>query len=316
MIASKGLCVTDGEKAIINAIHPITSLRCWNHVIKNIEQWVKRHDGRKHDWVFYKSELKQLFKQESKNQYIELYNIKSENWDDAFKDYYVEHIHSVVDSFGRWTLEQYGLYCPISGLTTNVSEGFNNLFNLLLDHKEVDIDVAVLCFNQLQIYFHNEIIRGFANEGNYSLKKEYLRLKTSYENEELRQVVSPEQMADYIKANLTKLMSSPSVPSLAESEQPIEFEIDSMNQISSEVSLPHPKSSNEIRAKWLFENNKVELSSKSQCFNVRNEKNEIHVVCLNPKESCSCPERKGCAHILAAKLSIGKIIDIFILIIF
>jgi len=61
----------------------------------------------------------------------------------------------------------------------------------------------------------------------------------------------------------------------------------------------------ELRAKWFFENNKVHLCSASKVFNVTNETNKVNSVSLFPVESCSCAERKGCAHILAAKLSTG-----------
>ena len=65
MINFKGLHSTDGEKAVINSLDGIENLRCWNHLISNIELWTKRHDGRKHDWVFYKSEVKKIFQQET-----------------------------------------------------------------------------------------------------------------------------------------------------------------------------------------------------------------------------------------------------------
>ncbi len=56
--------------------------------------------------------------------------------------------------------------------------------------KEVDIDVAVLSFNQLQIYYYNEIRRGFANKGNYTLKNEFLSLYYEIDEVELVWFVS------------------------------------------------------------------------------------------------------------------------------
>jgi len=38
-----------------------------------------------------------------------------------------------IDSFGCWTLEKYKLYNSFSGLTTNLSEGMNNLLKLLIE---------------------------------------------------------------------------------------------------------------------------------------------------------------------------------------
>ncbi len=43
----------------------------------------------------------------------------------------------------------------------------NYLYKTLIEHKEVTLDVAVLVFNKLLIYYYNEIMRGFSNEGKY-----------------------------------------------------------------------------------------------------------------------------------------------------
>ena len=62
---SKGLCGTDGEKSIINSLNGIENLRCWNHLLQNIEYWTKRHTCQKHDWVYYKSQVKSIIQQEN-----------------------------------------------------------------------------------------------------------------------------------------------------------------------------------------------------------------------------------------------------------
>ena len=105
LIKTFGLCATDGEKAIINSLDGIVNLRCWNHLISNIEQWTKRHQGHKHDWVFYKSEVKKILHQISKDDALQLYNESSLQWDPAFADYFENFVWPQVVSFGRWTLE-------------------------------------------------------------------------------------------------------------------------------------------------------------------------------------------------------------------
>ena len=240
------------------------------------------------------------------------------DWDPSFKDYYDSYIGATIDSFGRWTLEKYGLYCPYSGLTTNVSEGFNNLFKSLVDYKEVDIDVAVLCFNQLQIYYWNEIRRGFNNKGIFSLKNKHQKLFVVFEDSELRECVPPENIAVYlnkientpqiIQQNNTNTINSDSNSNLetadSDSEQDL-IDAVSINHIQNEREFKlHPKSSNEIRAQWFINNNRVELCAKMRVFNVKNEKDQVNVVSLNP-DKCTCAEKKNCAHILAAKMSIN-----------
>ena len=55
----------------------------------------------------------------------------------------------------------------------------------------------------------------------------------------------------------------------------------------------------------MVQNNRVQLLYNLRVFNVSNENDQVCVVKLHP-ESSSCAEKKGCSHILAAKLSIGR----------
>ncbi len=71
------------------------------------------------------------------------------------------------------------------------------------------------------------------------------------------------------------------------------------------LKYPNVLSSNDLRAKWIVNNNKVHLVPNLQVFSVSNENNDVFVVKLNP-EKCSCQEVKGCSHIRAVNLSIGK----------
>ena len=77
---------------MINSLDGIENLRCWNHLISNIELWAKRHDGRKHDWVFYKGEVKKIFQQETKEKALEFFSSCSHDRDENFKIYFEDHI--------------------------------------------------------------------------------------------------------------------------------------------------------------------------------------------------------------------------------
>ena len=72
----------------------------------------------------------------------------------------------------------------------------------MLIENEVAIDVAIMCFHQLQVYYWNEIRRGFACTGTYCLKGEFLGFKTSFSSEEMRKCVTPSEMAEYLKVIL------------------------------------------------------------------------------------------------------------------
>ncbi len=125
------MIVTNGERRLIETIDElfpqIVRLRCWNHLFSDIEIWVKRHGGLKHDYRFYKTEARELFKSTSFDLFITNLDIKKNKWDDAYTDYFKENILPEAERFGRWNLEKMGFYCPYGGLTTNISEG--NLYN-------------------------------------------------------------------------------------------------------------------------------------------------------------------------------------------
>ena len=58
----------------------------------------------------------------------------------------------VICNVGRWHLDKLFIYNPISGITTNQSEGFNTLLKHLQEWKEIPVDMAVLFLYHLQAY--------------------------------------------------------------------------------------------------------------------------------------------------------------------
>ena len=66
-----------------------------------------------------------------------------------------------------------GVYSPYSGVASNLSEAFNAVLKRLQNWREVPIDAIVLALYYLQALYSNEIQRGFAGLGNYSLSSEF-----------------------------------------------------------------------------------------------------------------------------------------------
>ena len=79
----------------------------------------------------------------------------------------------VSSSIGRWILEGMGVYNPYSGVTTNQSESFNSVLKRLQSWREVPVDAIVLALYQLQAFYTNEVQRGFAGLGKFSLSAEF-----------------------------------------------------------------------------------------------------------------------------------------------
>ena len=62
----------------------------------------------------------------------------------------------------RWNLEEFDVYNPMSGITSNQSEIFNSVLKHLQGWKEIPIDSAVLSLYHLQAFYWNEWQRGLA----------------------------------------------------------------------------------------------------------------------------------------------------------
>ena len=62
--------VTDNELAFRNAVRntfpDVVLLRCWNHLFKNIGDWIARHHGKPLDKQFYLKEVRALLSCDSK----------------------------------------------------------------------------------------------------------------------------------------------------------------------------------------------------------------------------------------------------------
>ena len=120
---------------VIDEMFPsIVRLRCWNHLLSDIDLWIKRHGGLKRDSSFYKCEARELFKCSSFNSFQTLLTTKKKIWDESYTDYFETCILPEADRFGRWKVEQLGFYCPYGGMTTNISEGKSILLFFLISN--------------------------------------------------------------------------------------------------------------------------------------------------------------------------------------
>ena len=100
---------------------------------------------------------------------------------------------------GRYVLEKLQVYSPFSGITTNQSEAFNSVLKRLQNWREVPIDAIVLGLYHLQAFYLNEVRRGFAGLGSYSLSDEFEAAKQSPDEIQTITVYSPLDIVDQIR---------------------------------------------------------------------------------------------------------------------
>ena len=292
--------VTDEEQAYINVISKsmpaAPHLRCWNHVVKAAERWLRRHGATSDDMDVYRSDLKELLHLPTKEGYTKQLNKMSEKWSAPFFEYFNNNIHPDIESLARWAISSYGVYSPYSGVTNNQAEGINLVFKQLQQWKEAPIDCMVLALNYLQGYYASEIARGQQKLGNYQLRSEFSSSLAMTLFLPDCKVYSPAEIVSQIKENMFCQPDNSLHLTLSSSDA--DASSDTSNSVIQDLSQKE-------RAKRVIEENKISYDFKLRTFTVMGSTCP-HVVTLHPKETCSCPSTTQCYHILAAKMGIGS----------
>ena len=220
------LTVTDGEEGIRSSIRDnfpdMPLFLCWNHKIANVETFLRNTlcvtDVRVIS--FYIKAVRDLLFQPTRSQYETLYNRfldgyvgpgeKVEQWNKKFSDYYAANIHSIIDTLACFAVKDKigSLWNEFSGVTTNHSEGLNNLLKWFQDRKFLSLDLVMLSIYQITIYYYNEIKRGFGNLGEYQLKTLYQSCFIIVTISELRECKHPTHIIDELDANYESYISS------------------------------------------------------------------------------------------------------------
>lgn len=117
------------------------------------------------------------------------------------------------------------MYNPYSGVTSNQSESFNALLKRLQSWREVPVDNIVLSLYYLQAYYSNEVQRGFAGLGNFTLSVEFQAVRRPAEEIFSIPTFQPEEIVSRLQHRNVKMIESQGLentsPDVAESIQPV-----------------------------------------------------------------------------------------------
>lgn len=164
--------VTDGEAAIVASFKTCfpkwNMVSCWNHLLSDIEMWLKRHDGKASDVLIYKSNIRELLKSETEGDLSAKLSTFRESWSEAFVEHYNACLADrVLDSFvGR--LRHLKLECD--SVTTNMSESLNFVIKDFQGWKEKTADLSLISLYQLQNFYETQINRSRQGFGPYHFK--------------------------------------------------------------------------------------------------------------------------------------------------
>ena len=209
-------------------------------------------------------------------------NDKKSSWEEGFIKYFERHVETKLEYFCLWSINNKCAFDENNGITTNQSEGFNFLLKDFQNRKEVPLDCLMMSLKLIQGFYSEECRRGKAGLGNFSLKPKYVKFRTPTENFESRHLVChPKDIVNSIK-NTEFVRSS-----------------DEKNIKTHEIE--HSSNTRVLRAKQLVEQDHISFSPKLGVFTIMDTKS-LYTVRLFPTESCTCPLRKSCIHILSVKL--------------
>ena len=164
--------VTDGEAAIVNAFASTFPkwhlVACWNHILLDIEYWIKRHAGKSADVTVYKSNVRELLTSNSLAELAAKELTLQAAWSEAFKIYYETHIkHRLLVAY-TGHLRSIGL--STDSITTNMSESLNRVIKVYQELSEQTPDLCILSLFRLQLYYRAEMDRASSTFGIYTVQ--------------------------------------------------------------------------------------------------------------------------------------------------
>lgn len=164
--------VTDGEVAMSNAIKkalPSWNLvTCSNHILTDVEMWLKKRHANAQEIAVYKAQMQELMHCESLGQFEMKLNTLMPLWTEAFHTYFDEHLHSRVLIAYTGHLRSVGLQDEV--VTNNISESFNAMLKRYQDWTEAPIDSMLIAMYRLQTYYLTEIQRSYHGFGPWTLR--------------------------------------------------------------------------------------------------------------------------------------------------
>ena len=98
----------------------------------------------------------------------------------------------------------------MSGITTNQSEGYNTLLKHYGNWKEAPLDALVLGLYKLQVFYYNEIQRGYAGIGSYSLSSDFVHAAIAVDEVMSISVTQPADIVSKIRGNQLDVSSTDS----------------------------------------------------------------------------------------------------------
>lgn len=193
--------VTDEERSIVNSISNVLpnvlQLRCWNHIFRDVRRWIRAHGVPSTDIAIYLEDIRDLFHFPTQSESSETLAKMKSKWSAPFFDYYNKNIQPNIQSIAHWFIEQFNVYNPYSGITTNQAKSLNTVLKYL---NESPHDGMVLALYYLQSYYRREIMRRIHGMENFHLHSQFKDISNNVTLTE-ETIYAPKEIVQKIKAS-------------------------------------------------------------------------------------------------------------------
>jgi hypothetical protein len=181
-VLNQVVIVTDGESGMSKAIKKVLPrwnlVSCSNHIMSDVEVWLKKHNASHEELIIYKSQMQELLRCESELHLKVKIDTLRPSWSEAFLVYFSDHLYSRVLIAYIGHLRSVGLMENI--VTNNVSESLNAVIKKFQEWKEAPVDSMIIAMHRLQTFYLTEIKRSCSGFGPYTLIDSSLLISMSH----------------------------------------------------------------------------------------------------------------------------------------
>jgi hypothetical protein len=158
--------VVDGEASISKAVKSCTDwsiAMCSNHIIRDVEFWLKKHSASNAEIPVYKNNIRELLQCQTELALLQKQTQLQGSWSEAFVTYYNDYLSERIKLAYVGYLRS--LQIEFESVTTNMSESMNAALKRLQSWTEVSADMMVCTLYKLQLACHTDVMRSLKGFG-------------------------------------------------------------------------------------------------------------------------------------------------------
>jgi hypothetical protein len=156
-------------KAIRQILPEWKLVSCWNHILTDVEVWLKKRQVTVQEIAVYKSTIRELLSCQTSEEFTKKFTTFSISWSEVFKEYYDCFLFQRMEMACLYYLQFIG--ASVDSVTNNISESFNSVLKRRQDWEEVTVDAMVLVLYQLQNVYVTQIKRSLLGFGPFTVDK-------------------------------------------------------------------------------------------------------------------------------------------------